>query len=102
MRGWRPPSIAIAPGDEPILRQIARSQSLPGYQVRRAWTVLAIAAGGRTRIVADWRQCEVDTVRRTCRRYEQSGLPGLLSHPERPGHPLGISPRVYARRKRRL
>ena len=92
MRGRRPHPIAIAPGDEPILRQIARSQSLPWYQVRRARTVLAIAAGERTRVVADGMQCDVDTVRRTCRRYEQSGLPGLLSHPERPGHPLGISP----------
>ncbi len=74
MRGRRPHTIAIAPGDEPILRQIARSQSLPWYQVRRARTVLAIAAGERTRVVADWMQCDV------------------VSHPERPGHPLGISP----------
>src|SRR6266511_3269069 len=98
MRGRRPHTIAIAPGDEPILRQIARSQSLPWYQVRRARTVLAIAAGERTRVVADWMQCDVDTVRRTCRRYEQSGLPGLLSHPERPGHPLGISPPCSGRK----
>ena len=58
--------------------------------------MLAIAAGERTRVVADWMHCDVDTVRRTCRRYEQSGLPGLLSHPERPGHLLGISPSASA------
>src|SRR5271168_1582785 len=74
MRGRKPRPIEIAPGDLPILQQIARSQSRPWYQVRRARILLGIADGAQTQILAFLTQCDESTVRRTCRRYERLGL----------------------------
>ena len=92
MRGRRPRPLSIAPVDLATLQQVARSESLPWYQVRRARIVLAIARGVRTSTIADQMQCDEATVWRTCRRYEQSGLTGLLAPPRRSGHPDRISP----------
>jgi len=44
--------LTIPSHDRTVLEQIARSESLPWYQVRRARTVLAIAQGQRTGVVA--------------------------------------------------
>src|SRR5687767_3227977 len=87
MRGRTPQLLTIAPADLPILQHLARSQTSPWYQVRRARTVLAVAAGQRTHIVAAQMQCDVDTVRRTSRCYASAGLAGLLVRPQRPGRP---------------
>ena len=51
MRGRKPSPISIDTHDRTILQGIARSETLPWYQVRRARTVLAIAAGQRTTVV---------------------------------------------------
>jgi transposase len=92
MRGRRPRPLSIATVDLATLQQIARSESLPWYQVRRARIVLANARGVRTSTIAFQMQCDEATVWRTCRRYEQSGLAGLLDPPRRSGHPDRISP----------
>ena len=52
MRGRRPRPLEIAPHDVPILQQIARSRSLPWYQVQRAQVLLAVAAGEPIRTLA--------------------------------------------------
>src|SRR5258708_5724474 len=92
MRGRSPKSLTIARGDLPILLQLAHSQSSPWYLVRRARTVLAIAAGQRTHVVAAQMQCDVDTVRRTSRCYASAVLAALLARPQRPGRPSRLSP----------
>jgi hypothetical protein len=92
MRGRKPRPLTISSPDRTLLEQIARSESLPWYQVRRARTVLAIAQGQRTCVVAFRMQCDVETVRRTCQRYREVGLEGILGPPERPGRPARISP----------
>src|SRR4051812_24391306 len=122
MRGRKPRPVPIAPADLTILQQVARSESLPWYQVRRArivlanprglhtlqrvargaplpWSrarrariVLATARGLHNSTVAYQMQCEEATVWRTCRRYEREGLTGLLAPPDRPGRPGRISP----------
>jgi hypothetical protein len=79
MRGRKPRRLNIAAADEPVLRWIAEAQGLPAYQVRRARIVLAIATGQRTGVVAKQHGCDEATVWRTCRRYEQAGLSGLLA-----------------------
>jgi hypothetical protein len=79
MRGRKPDSLTLSPGDDLALREIARSDSSPWYQVRRARIVLAIAAGERRHIVAARMECDEATVWRTCQRYEESGLAGLLT-----------------------
>jgi Homeodomain-like domain-containing protein len=94
MRGRKPDPLTLAPADGPVLAGIARRGALPWYQVRSARIVLAIAAGERRRCVAERMQCAEATVWRTCQRYEESGLAGLLAD-HRSGHsgrPLGISP----------
>jgi hypothetical protein len=96
MRGRKPRPIEIAPGDLPILQQIARSQSRPWYQVRRARILLGIADGAQTQILAFLTQCDESTVRRTCRRYERLGLSGLLESAKRSGRPIVISPPGWA------
>ena len=94
MRGRRPYPLTIAPADGPALAGIARRGALPWYQVRSARIVLAIAAGERRCCVAERMQCDEATVWRTCQRYEQFGLAGLLADHRRghSGHPLGVSP----------
>ncbi|MGE5754913.1 MAG: helix-turn-helix domain-containing protein [Planctomycetaceae bacterium] len=92
MRGRLPRPLSIASDDRVALQQVARSESLPWYQVRRARIVLANARGVRTSTIAFQMQCDESTVWRTCRRYEQSGLAGLLAPPRRSGHPDRISP----------
>jgi hypothetical protein len=79
MRGRKPRSLFITPSDLPVLRWIAEGKTLPWYQVQRARIVLAIAAGERTQRVAKQTDCDEATVWRTCRRYEEAGLSGLLA-----------------------
>ena len=52
MRGRKPLPLSLAPGDRLILREIARSRSLPFYQVQHARVVLAIVEGLRVQEVA--------------------------------------------------
>jgi hypothetical protein len=92
MRGRRPCPLSIDSHDRTILQEVARSEFLPWYQVRRARTVLAIAEGQRTSAVASRLECDAGTVRRTCRRYNDTGVRGLLEEPQRPGRPARISP----------
>jgi hypothetical protein len=79
MRGRKPRRVDIATADYPILCLIAKGEALPFYQIQRARIVLAIAAGERTGQVAQQVGCDEATVWRTCRRYEQAGLSGLLA-----------------------
>ena len=92
MRGRKPSPLPIDTHDRAILKEIARSEALPWYQVRRARTVLAVAAGQRTEAIASRLECDAGTVWRTCQRYKDSGVRGLLDAPQRPGRPARISP----------
>jgi hypothetical protein len=92
MRGRRPRSLELVPHDVPILQQIARSRSLPWYQIQRAQILLAVAAGEPIQQLAIRTQCDPSTLWRICRRYEDSGLPDLLQPPQRAGRPARISP----------
>ncbi|MGH7717333.1 MAG: helix-turn-helix domain-containing protein [Gemmatimonadaceae bacterium] len=51
-----------------------------------------MAEGGRTQEVAAHLECDAATIWRTCRRYEDGGLAGLLASPPRAGRPERISP----------
>jgi DNA invertase Pin-like site-specific DNA recombinase len=79
IRGRKPRCVSISSTDLFVLRWIARNEDLPQYQVQRARIVLAIAEGARTQRVAREMQCDVATVWRVCRRYEEMGLTGLLA-----------------------
>ena len=94
MRGRKPCPLDLARKDRAVLQQIAHSDSLPWYQVRRARIVLASAAGESVQTIALHMQCDTATVWRTCRRYSQSGLPGLLAdgRQEHSGRTARISP----------
>src|SRR5262249_58492296 len=92
MRGRRPRPLEIAPDDAPTLQQIARSRSLPWYQIQRAQILLAVAAGEPIGPLAVRTQSDPSTVWRVCRRYEVSGLPDLLRPPQRTGRPARLSP----------
>ncbi len=72
MRGRKPGLLKIAPGNLPILQQIARSQTRPWYQVQRARIVLAVAAGELIKTVASQWRCNPFTIWRISRRYEQA------------------------------
>ena len=92
MRGRKPRLLSIDPADLPPLRLVARSESLPWFQVRRARIVLANAQGERSSTIAFQMQCDEATVWRTCRRYENDGLTGLMATPRRSGSPGRLSP----------
>jgi transposase len=92
MRGRRPQRVRIARADRGLLEQLARRDEARWYEVRRARIVLAIASGARTQDVARQLDCDMATVRRTCRRYQAGGLGELLAAPPRSGRPEHISP----------
>jgi hypothetical protein len=92
MRGRKPRSLTITPDDRSLLQNIARSRTLPFFQVQHARIVLAVVAGQRIQPVASQMQCAETTVWRVCRRYEQGGLSGLLTDHSRTGRPQQISP----------
>jgi hypothetical protein len=79
MRGRKPRRVLINVADLPVLSLIARGDAVPVYQSLRAQILLSIAAGERTQAVARRVGCDEATVWRTCRRYEHSGLSGLLA-----------------------
>jgi transposase len=85
MRGRRPEVLTIHPPDLPELERIARSDASPWYQVRRARIVLGIAAGHRREDLAAQLECYESTIWRTCQRYQDRGLSGLLID-QRQGH----------------
>jgi transposase len=85
MRGRKPSFLSLAPLDCDRLHLIAHSDRLPWFQVRRARIVLAMAAGERKSAVAARMECGEATVWRTCERYRQEGLDGLLAD-GREGH----------------
>jgi hypothetical protein len=94
MRGRTPCPLALPCKDQEPLQQIARSDSLPWYQVRRARIVLALAAGQRVQTIARHLDCDQATVWRTRRLYSQLGLAGLLADGRqgRSGRSVRISP----------
>lgn len=92
MRGRPPRDLTVDADDLPALERVARAQSAPWYQVRRARTVLAVAEGQRVEAVAARMGCDRGTVWRTCRLYERDGVPGLLAGPDRSGRPERLSP----------
>lgn len=79
MRGRKPNVLSLTSSDVDRLHHIAHSDHLPGYQVRRARIVLALAAGQRKRDVAAQVECGVATVWRTGDRYRRDDLDGLLA-----------------------
>src|SRR5580765_7207440 len=92
MRGRKPRAVTVDPADVPALERVARAQSAPWFQVRRARAVLAVAGGDRVEAVAGRLGCDRGTVWRTCRLYEREGVPGLLAGPDRSGRPERLSP----------
>ncbi len=92
MRGRKPRCLSLAPNDKPVLEKIARSRTLPWFQVQRARALLAMAAGERVQTLAWQLQCSPSTLWRLCRRYEQVGLEKLLVEAPRIGCPSEISP----------
>jgi transposase len=94
MRGSKPKALTILPADRCELERIAHSDTLPWYQVRRARLVLAIAAGQGREALAIQLACDESTIWRTCQRYRQLGLAGLLAdrRQERSGRDLLITP----------
>jgi hypothetical protein len=92
MRGRKPRDLALGAEDAAALRQVARRQSLPWFQVRRARTVLAVAGGERIDALARRMDCDRATIWRTCRLYEGQGMEGLMAAPDRSGRPERLSP----------
>lgn len=92
MQGRKPREVLVNTQDRYLLEQIARSRSLPWFQVQHARTILAVADGEPVKIVAHEMQCAPSTVWRVCRRYENEGLEGVFSELPRCGHPADFSP----------
>src|SRR5271154_3498843 len=94
MRGRKPEVLAINSPDVSELMRIAHSDTSPWYQVRRARIILGIAAGQRREDLATQFECDESTIWRTCQRYRDSGLVGLLAdhRQDHSGRDLGITP----------
>jgi len=85
MRGRKPDPLVILPADQAELERIASCGMSPWYQVRRARILLEISSGRRREHIASQLDCDESTVWRTCQRYRQLGLSGLLAD-QRQGH----------------
>ena len=85
MRGRLPERLRLPAAEEARLLKTAHSDSLPWLEVRRAKIVLAIAGGQRRRLLAAELGCDEATIWRTCERYREAGLEGLLAD-HRQGH----------------
>src|SRR5271163_4524983 len=85
MRGRKPEVLTIRSPDMSALERIAHSDTSPWYQVRRARVVLGMATGQRREDIATQLECDESTIWRTCQRYRDLGLGGLLAD-QRQGH----------------
>src|SRR5260370_13563529 len=94
MRGRKPEELTILSPDVSELERITHSDTSPWYQVRRARIILSIAAGQRREDLAAQLECDESTIWRTCQRYRDSGLVGLLAdhRQDHSGRDLGITP----------
>ena len=94
MRGRKPEMLTIHSPDMSELERIAHSDTSPWYQARRARIVLGIAAGQRREDLAAQFECAESAIWRTCQRYRDLGLTGLLADQRqgRSGRDLGITP----------
>ena len=79
MRGRKPEVLTIHSPDIADLERIAHCDSSPWYQVRRARIILGIAQGQRREDLATQLECDESTIWRTCQRYRDAGLSGLLA-----------------------
>ena len=85
MRGRKPEALTILTTDIGELERIAHSDTSPWNQVRGARVVLGIATGQRREDLATQLECAESTIWRTCQRYRDLGLVGLLAD-QRKGH----------------
>src|SRR5213592_4341291 len=94
MRGRKPESLTIPPSDVLELERVAHRDTSPWYQVRRARIILGIASGQRQEDLAFQLGCDASTVWRTCQRYRNLGLDGLLAdhRQSHSGRDLSITP----------
>ena len=94
MRGRCADVLEVSASDERELKRVARSDMLPWYQVRRARIVLGNNSGQRCEDLAVQHQCDASTVWRTCQRYRQGGLVGLLTdnREHHSGRDISITP----------
>src|SRR6266545_5008562 len=94
MRGRKPEVLRILPSETSELERIAHSDTSLWYQVRRARIVLGITAGQQREDLAAQLECNESTIWRTCQRYRDLGLTGLLADQRqgRSGRDLGITP----------
>lgn len=92
MRGRKPHQLSLAAPDRAVLEQIARSRTLPWFQVQRARALLGLAGGERVQTLAWQLQCSPSTLWRLARRYEHAGPGPILVDAPRRGRPADISP----------
>lgn len=92
MRGRKPHHLSLSAADQLVLERIARSRTLPWFQVQRARALLAMASGERIQTLAWQLQCAPSTLWRLARRYEQVGMAEVLAQVPRIGRPAELSP----------
>lgn len=79
--------VILAENDRELLQRIVESGYWASWQVRNAKIVLGISSGRQVNEVAAELGCGLATVRRTCRKYQQEGLVGIITQRQRPGRP---------------
>src|SRR5437660_12675511 len=82
MRGRKRESLTIPSADVIKWKRGAHRDRSPWFHVRRARISRGIAAGQRQEDLASQLGCEDSTVWRTCQRYRNLGLGGLLADHE--------------------
>jgi len=86
-----PYRIELSEGERAVLESLARSYTLPYWQVARAQMVLLAAQGLRNDQIAARLNCRREVVSQWRKRFFESRLPGLEDRPRR-GRPPTFPP----------
>lgn len=83
-----PYRIELSEDERAVLESLARSYTLPYWQVMRAQMVLMAAEGLRNDQIADRLRCGRDVVSQWRKRFFEDGLAGLEDRPRRGRPPV--------------
>jgi hypothetical protein len=92
MSGRKPIRPTLTATDTRFLHEIINSPFWPGGTISRARTLLLLAAGERVKHIAVQVGCSLAAVGQRRRRFQRTGILGVVSNPPKTGRPRARKP----------
>ncbi|MBL8798664.1 MAG: helix-turn-helix domain-containing protein [Planctomycetia bacterium] len=92
MSGRKPIRPTLTATDTRFLHEIITSPFWPGGTISRARTLLLLAAGERVKDIAVQVGCSLAAVGQRRRRFQRTGILGVVSNPPKTGRPRARKP----------